>query len=139
MADYDFRPGGSLKLKGGVVDGGIVKNVLTSECRKKKSKSKSKDSGTASESTHLKELEKLMEDERKSSSPGPSSSKPAVSSDRKTAAEKRFEEVQKKRLADRVARMATKSHKDRVSEFNNKLEALSEHHDIPKVRFLCTQ
>lgn len=29
--------------------------------------------------------------------------------------------------------MATKTHKDRVNEFNSKLEALSEHHDIPKV------
>lgn len=25
MSDYDFRPGGSLKLKGGIADGGIVK------------------------------------------------------------------------------------------------------------------
>lgn len=25
MSEYDFRPGGSLKLKGGVTDGGIVK------------------------------------------------------------------------------------------------------------------
>ena len=25
MSEYDFRPGGSLKLKGGVSDGGIVK------------------------------------------------------------------------------------------------------------------
>jgi hypothetical protein len=25
MSDYDFRPGGSLKLKGGVSDGGVVK------------------------------------------------------------------------------------------------------------------
>jgi hypothetical protein len=25
MADYDFRPGGSLKFKGGVAEGGIVK------------------------------------------------------------------------------------------------------------------
>lgn len=28
MADYDFRPGGSLKLKGGVADGGIVKKYV---------------------------------------------------------------------------------------------------------------
>ena len=28
MSDYDFRPGGSLKLKGGVVDGGIVKKYV---------------------------------------------------------------------------------------------------------------
>lgn len=30
--------------------------------------------------------------------------------------------------------MANKTHKDRVNDFNTKLEALSEHHDIPKVR-----
>lgn len=27
MSDYDFRPGGSLKLKGGVAEGGIVKKL----------------------------------------------------------------------------------------------------------------
>lgn len=34
---------------------------------------------------------------------------------------------------DKVSRIAHKTHKDRVNEFNAKLEALSEHHDIPKV------
>ena len=34
---------------------------------------------------------------------------------------------------DRVSKAADKSHKERVAEFNNKLEQLSEHHDIPKV------
>ena len=29
MADYDYRPGGSLKLKGGVADGGIVKKYVS--------------------------------------------------------------------------------------------------------------
>lgn len=37
------------------------------------------------------------------------------------------------KLAQRVAKLAGKTHKDRVNEFNAKLEALSEHHDIPKV------
>lgn len=47
----------------------------------------------------MKELEKLMEEEdRKSNSPGPSSTKPVVASERKTEAEKRFEEVQKRRV-----------------------------------------
>jgi hypothetical protein len=36
-------------------------------------------------------------------------------------------------LADKVKRLAGKTHKDRVHEFNSKLESLSEHHDIPKV------
>jgi hypothetical protein len=35
-------------------------------------------------------------------------------------------------LAEKVAKLAKTTHKDRVSEFNAKLEALSEHHDIPK-------
>jgi len=40
-------------------------------------------------------------------------------------------------LAERVKKMATKTHKDRVHEFNSKLESLSEHHDIPKVFRCC--
>jgi len=36
-------------------------------------------------------------------------------------------------LAERVAKLANKTHKDRVNEFNAHLESLSEHHDIPKV------
>ncbi|TFK56660.1 DUF1754-domain-containing protein [Heliocybe sulcata] len=126
MSDYDFRPGGSLKLKGGVAEGGVVK--------KKKKSSKSK-------ADKERQLERLREARLKkeavtSSSPaGSSRNSPAVggSNDRKTEAERRFEETQKRRMAEKVARLANKTHKDRVSEFNNKLEALSEHHDIPKV------
>lgn len=33
----------------------------------------------------------------------------------------------------KVASQAKKSHKELVADFNEKLEALSEHHDIPKV------
>ena len=32
-----------------------------------------------------------------------------------------------------MAKLANKTHKDRVNEFNAHLESLSEHHDIPKV------
>ena len=35
-------------------------------------------------------------------------------------------------LADKVKKLAGKTHKDRVHEYNTKLESLSEHHDIPK-------
>lgn len=34
---------------------------------------------------------------------------------------------------ERVSKAAQKSHKERVADFNNKLEQLSEHYDIPKV------
>ncbi|KAJ6575301.1 hypothetical protein B0H19DRAFT_1128091 [Mycena capillaripes] len=126
MSDYDFRPGGSLKLKG-VAEGGIVK--------KKKKKSKHKQDSEL-EREQLKDL-RLREEAAasKSSLPGSGSNSPAPSgsSERKTDAERRFEEVQRLRLAERVAKLANKTHKDRVSEFNAHLESLSEHHDIPKV------
>ncbi|KAI9065917.1 DUF1754-domain-containing protein [Trametes coccinea BRFM310] len=133
-SDYDFRPGGSLKLKGGITDGGIVKKK-----KKSKSKDKEKEKSASPGEDRVKALERaIKEDEAKLGSPsGSGRNSPAVAStsasERKTAAEKRFEEIQKKRLAEKVARLARKTHKDRVNEFNAKLEALSEHHDIPKV------
>ncbi|KAF9245783.1 hypothetical protein BU15DRAFT_70854 [Melanogaster broomeanus] len=132
MADYDFRPGGSLKLKGGVVEGGIVK-------KKKKSKPKSKSKVDGEKDQERERVKELLFSEDVDSTPGSAAgsnrASPSLSSsnDRKTDAERRFEEVQRRRLASRVAKMAHKTHKDRVNEFNTKLELLSEHHDIPKV------
>ncbi|KAF8225099.1 DUF1754-domain-containing protein [Tricholoma matsutake] len=127
MSDYDLRPGGSLKLKGGVAEGGIVK--------KKKKKSKpNQDLVQKNERERVREL--LLQDEDSNKiHPGSSgrNSPASNNSSRKTEAEKRFEEMQRRRLADRVAKLATKTHKDRVNEFNAHLESLSEHHDIPKV------
>ncbi|KAF5312664.1 hypothetical protein D9619_002859 [Psilocybe cf. subviscida] len=126
MSDYDFRPGGSLKLKGGVAEGGIVKK------KKKKSKPKSDPPTEEQSSSSLAEdLLSQVDDKDK----GSSRNSPALSgsSSRKTDAERRFEEVQKRRLEQRIKKLAHKTHKDRVNEFNNHLESLSEHHDIPKV------
>ncbi|KIK96395.1 hypothetical protein PAXRUDRAFT_826019 [Paxillus rubicundulus Ve08.2h10] len=130
MADYDLRPGGSLKLKPTVSDGGIVK-------KKKKSKSKSKvDDGKDRERERVKDM-LLSEDvdSTPDSTSGSNRASPSLSGghDRKTDAERRFEEVQRRRLFAKVAKMAHRTHKDRVNEFNAKLESLSEHHDIPKV------
>ncbi|KAF8913110.1 hypothetical protein CPB84DRAFT_1820565 [Gymnopilus junonius] len=132
MSDYDFRPGGSLKLKGGVAEGGIVKK------KKKKSKVKSESSSKIQDLEDVKDLLSPTEDSDTFKSQSTSSrNSPALpgssSSTRKTEAERRFEEVQKRRLEHRIAKLAHKTHKDRVAEFNAHLESLSEHHDIPKV------
>lgn len=59
---------------------------------------------------------------------------------RKTAAQLSFEKVKKQRVCifltkqmDRINRMAEKSHKEKVNDFNKYLESLPEHYDIPKV------
>lgn len=53
--------------------------------------------------------------------------------DQLTPAERKFKEIQEKRSLDRIIKKASKSHRDRVEEFNRNLENLSEHYDIPKV------
>ena len=53
--------------------------------------------------------------------------------DKRTAAEKRYDEMIAKREKERVSKAASKSHRERVNEFNAYLQNLSEHHDIPKV------
>jgi protein FAM32A len=112
MSDYSHRPGGSLKLKGGVADGGIKKygvcRFMTSihgdanQLHRKKKSSKSQDKGKNIE--HEKK-DPVEEPERiRSESPAGSSGRnsPAASSsrpDRKTKAEKRFDEIQRKRVS----------------------------------------
>ncbi|PPQ67171.1 hypothetical protein CVT25_005772 [Psilocybe cyanescens] len=128
MSDYDFRPGGSLKLKGGVAEGGIVKK------KKKKSKAKSESTVKNKDPGSTQDLISQATDSNDTLS-GSGRNSPALtgSSSRKTEAERRFEEVQKRRLEQRISKLAHKTHKDRVNEFNAHLESLSEHHDIPKV------
>ncbi|KIM34218.1 hypothetical protein M408DRAFT_325679 [Serendipita vermifera MAFF 305830] len=131
MSDLQHRPGGSLKLKGD--DGG----------KKKKSKKKnaSKLALTGEEPIKSEALLKRVKDDdetpvrkmQSSARDSPSAGGSGSGTPVKTEAERRFEETQRRRLLDKVSKMASKTHKDRVSEFNSKLESLSEHHDIPKV------
>jgi len=53
--------------------------------------------------------------------------------DTRTPAERRYEESLAKREKERIAKMAQKSHRERIEEFNQKLTNMSEHYDIPKV------
>lgn len=48
-------------------------------------------------------------------------------------AEKQFLEQTQKLEFQRLAKMASRSHRDRVQEFNQYLANISEHYDIPKV------
>lgn len=53
--------------------------------------------------------------------------------DQRTAAEKRYHEQKAQLDAQRMSKVACKSHRQRVEEFNQYLANLSEHYDIPKV------
>ena len=68
-----------------------------------------------------------------SSAAASSSSGPPPGSDSRTAAQKRFDEVQLQRHMKKAAAGELKSHRDRVQGFNSYLASMSEHYDLPKV------
>ena len=63
---------------------------------------------------------------------------PPPEADRRTAAEKRYDEQMAQREAERLAKMAGKSHRQRIAEFNEHLSNLTEHMVSPgKDNVLC--
>jgi len=53
--------------------------------------------------------------------------------DHLTPAERRYMEQKQKIDMQKLAKVANKSHRDRIQDFNQYLANLSEHYDIPKV------
>ncbi|XP_068212235.1 protein FAM32A [Palaemon carinicauda] len=110
--DY-FSAKGPLKLKG-VDDSGL----------KKKKKKKKMDLEKQMEASIRRQKQEALE--------APSGS-PSTSSQIFTPAEQRFKERQRKMEAERILKKASKTHKEKVEEFNRHLDSLTEHFDIPKV------
>ncbi|KAL0088371.1 hypothetical protein J3Q64DRAFT_1725334 [Phycomyces blakesleeanus] len=111
MSAYDQVSKGSLKFKGS-----------DSPIKKKKKKAKSE----------REKFARAIQDEADGQKQEDSAAH-RVTVVEKTEAERKFEETKLKRQMERVAKAATRSHKENVYEFNKKLEHLSEHYDIPKV------
>jgi len=101
MGDYDFKPSGSLKLKG-------VKDKKIKKSKKERSSQPKKDEETAS------------------SADKESGSKPEPFVVPMTEAERRFEEIQRQRMEKRIEKSALKSHRERVDEMNKFLDSLSD-------------
>ena len=105
-----------MKLKGGLtVKGGKIKKV-------KRHPKKSDRSGTAITTSQLTET-----------TDGYALPSPSEEQDRRTPAEKKFEEKVAKREMQKAKTQVMKSHREKVKEFNEYLARLTEHHDIPKV------
>ena len=105
--------GGKLKLKG-VKDGKVKKKKkkkLNEDVVKSEIKRESEESGTSTLSADT-------------------VSKPKVT---KTKAELAFLKAQQKREGEKILKKAETSHKERVEQFNEHLDNLIEHFDIPKV------
>ncbi|XP_053156713.1 protein FAM32A [Hemicordylus capensis] len=108
MSEYEAAQRGPLRLKG---DAGAVS---AAKRKKKKAKEKSKivDQTVSS---------KKQEEER------------IRALDKRTPAQLAYEKTQEKRQIERILKKASKTHKQRVEDFNRHLDTLTEHYDIPKV------
>nr|CAG4646001.1 EOG090X0P1V [Lynceus sp. MCZ IZ 141354] len=96
-----------------VVRGSLrLKGVSDNEIKKKKKKQKK---------------EKAKEEKRTEKQP----TKAVVIT--KTKAQLKFEQMKEEQLKKRILEKASKTHKERVEEFNRHLDNLTEHFDIPKV------
>ncbi|CAG8287957.1 unnamed protein product [Penicillium salamii] len=117
--------GGKLKLKGSKVSGGRIEKKKKKSSKKKEEKAGSPEENTKNTETGLEKRDKdeavRFEEDREQDTPG------------KTETEKKYEEIRRKRLHERLQRDGVKTHKERVEDLNKYLSRLSEHHDMPKI------
>ncbi|CVK87071.1 uncharacterized protein FMAN_05761 [Fusarium mangiferae] len=118
--------GGALKLKGAKIH------------KKKKKRDKTdlqKNLDTGNKDEEKRKKKKSEDEEEQEPHDVDDEDKPEV---QKTEAQKRHEEIKKKRLL-KLAESASsrpellKTHKERVEELNTYLSRLSEHHDMPRI------
>ncbi|KAI7724715.1 hypothetical protein M8C21_004592 [Ambrosia artemisiifolia] len=128
MSEYENVVAGKLKLKGKALD---VKAGGSKKKKKKKSRSLS-DQAIQTIENEISEGTGTMDEEEPNDDSG-SKAKGGAHVDSLTPAEKRYMEQRQKIDMHKMAKTANKSHRDRLSEFNQYLANMSEHYDIPKV------
>ncbi|XP_040205588.1 protein FAM32A-like [Rana temporaria] len=110
MSEYSMAQKGPLKLKG-------AGELSVGKKKKKKNQDKNK----------------LVQQMMTSKKNEEGKKKPAL--DKNTPAQIAFEKIQEKRQMERMLKKATKTHKQRVEDFNRHLDKLTEHYDNPKVNW----
>ncbi|PSN66296.1 DUF1754-domain-containing protein [Corynespora cassiicola Philippines] len=124
-SDYAAASGGALRLKGGGVDK-----------KKKKKKPKTADGSASEKPTSELEAKSKSPSHTPGRSVSPSAAEKAIKHSggrEKTEAEKRYDEMRRKRRDEKIKKEGFKTHKEKVEELNKYLSGLSEHHDMPKI------
>ncbi|KAG5913654.1 hypothetical protein E4U42_000952 [Claviceps africana] len=137
--DYTAVGGGALKLKGAKVQKNKKKRKANNDLEKNLSGGDTDDVvKTKKKSTPDDAQNSADQDVDRQEQASKDVQEEEVSEVRKTEAERRYEEVKRKRL-QKLAESSTsrpellKTHKERVEELNTYLSKLSEHHDMPKI------
>eukprot|EP01018_Ginkgo_biloba_P025151 Gb_27585 [translate_table: standard] len=131
MSSYENVVGGKLKLKGKALDvkaGGVKKKKKEKKHYEQNFAMIGTEKPSAGSNDSLSDPQRTSEAEN-----GGSEAQQPIYEDHRTAAEKRYDEQREQLDVKRLAKLANKSHRHRIEEFNQYLANLSEHYDIPKV------
>lgn len=130
MSAYDNVVTGKLKLKGKALD------VKAGGLKKKKKHKKHCDQLLQTHLSTGESTDPLTNSTEGTNESGKLSeeqqSAPSID-DHLTPAERRYIEQREQLDVRRLAKIANKSHRDRIQDFNQYLANMSEHYDIPKV------
>ncbi|KAI6681070.1 hypothetical protein NL676_034951 [Syzygium grande] len=139
-AAYENVVAGRLKLKGKPLDvklhdGACGGGMISKKAKNKKKRYVGRLLPRLSESSTVGNTSLSADNAKRINDEGQDDGRRLTSAcdDRLTPAERRFFQQTEKIELERLAKMASKSHRDRVQEFNQYLANLSEHYDIPKV------
>jgi len=119
MSEYSFASKSSLKLKG----------VDNPEIKKKKKKKKDKER----KEKEMETVKEQLEQEAGSSKEEHMNGEDLGFYKKKTKSEIAFLKRKEERDIDRIKKKADLNHRSKVEKFNQYLNGLSEHYDIPKV------
>ena len=128
--------GGKLKLKGGL---GVKSGATKKKSKRQKAKKvvqvdvDDEDPKVEHEEEGLGGDDLVPDDAPKETPEGYHLPPRSEGEDRRTQAERKYDEWLKRREETQVKVLAKKSHRARIREFNEYLANLTEHHDIPKV------
>nr|XP_060640822.1 protein FAM32A isoform X2 [Anolis sagrei ordinatus] len=117
MSEYEFAQRGPLRLKGAAAE----------KQRKKRKRKKADEAGKEEEGGAM--VEKGVSSKK----PDEEEKEEKRALDKRTPAQLAYEKIQEKRQIERILKKASKTHKQRVEDFNRHLDTLTEHYDIPKV------
>lgn len=136
--DYTAASGGGLRLKG--VNGSKITKHKKKRPKNPEAKKRSPSVDAAAKPSngqdHNQNDDEAVNHDSSAVEDGPENREPSEDRSQprgKTEAELRHEERRRRRLEERLKREGTKTHKERVEEFNHYLSNLSEHHDMPRI------
>lgn len=110
------------------------KKVKKDKSKKRQRRDEGRDSGNDSDDSHSRSGKKARHDGKEATASAAAASDSGEEGlEGLTPSQRKFELSRRKREKERIDKMLSKTHRQKIDEFNDKLSKLTEHHDMPKI------